>query len=545
MNAALGDPQETWARRWGWLVISAAVLLAYWPLSTFQYALTDGDTLNCWLPWRSFISSCLKDGHFPLWNPHQQFGYPMHADLQGPAWHIESLAIGGTIGHSIYTLQSLYLLYLIIGGLGMMRLVRTLHNDARIGLVIGAAYALGGFFTGHQMHFYTIISAAWLPWLFEAFLRLLKEPGWKNAARVALVQGLLLTGGNHTFTIIGCYILVALFIVQALEHWRAKRWAGVRDLVSWCAAAAIGAMLIAAGVFHAWWEASPELARGGSLAYDAAKVDPVTTRSLISLLFPYATGTDMEHLGTDAPMANLYTGALLLPLAIAALFRRRSKFENVMLVTGIITGIAALGEATPVHRWLWSALPGMDLFRFPAYFRWFTWLAVLVLAAGSLRVWWNGTAKRASIEVPIILTLLVALLVGVLAVADMKPDGEAFSLFERMRAMDLGRRVVLCAAVTVPLLIVSIVLAVRRRLTFPILLVLLLVDMGWNTSLAQWNTAVSDIKPRWLHDRIGSLSEGPVIPETVPTPPIMTMVNVCTTSHTTRRFSSAASRATG
>ena len=50
MNASLTDGQEAWAKRWGWLVIALAVLLAYWPLSSFQYTLTHGDTLNCWAP---------------------------------------------------------------------------------------------------------------------------------------------------------------------------------------------------------------------------------------------------------------------------------------------------------------------------------------------------------------------------------------------------------------------------------------------------------------------------------------------------------------
>ena len=517
MAAPLNGTQVNLARRWGWLVITLAVLLTYWPLSTFQYTLTDGDTLNCWLPWRSFITSCLMDGHFPLWNPHQQFGYPMHADLQGPAWYVESLAIGGTIGHSLYTLQALYLLYLVIGGIGMMRLVRTLHNDSRIGLVIGVAYALGGFFTGHQMHFYTVISAAWLPWLFDAVLRLLHEPGWKNGARLALAQGLLLTGGNHTFTIIASYVLFALFVVHAWRRWKLDRWMGVQPILIWGAMAIVCAALIGVGVLHAWWETGPYLARAGGLAYEAAAVDPVTARSLISLLFPYATSTDAAVLGTDAPMANTYMDVVMLPLALAALLRKRSITENVFLIAGTICAFAALGDLTLVHHWLWSAVPGMDLFRFPAYFRWFTWLAVLVLAAGTLRAYWSGELRRGVLEALLVLALLIACVVGSIALGSLGPDGGSITFFERMRAIDLHRRVVFSAVVVVPLLLLAAVLAWRRRLSFPLLLGIVLLEMGWNTSLAQWNTAVSDIRPEWLQHRLSALSEGPIIPEMVPT----------------------------
>ncbi|MBK9176038.1 MAG: YfhO family protein [Flavobacteriales bacterium] len=507
--------QEAWASRWGWLVIGLAVVITYWPLSTFQYALAHGDALNCWLPWRWFISSCLMDGHFPLWNPHQQFGYPMHADLQGPAWYIESIALGGTIGHGIHALQSLFLLYVIIGGLGMMRLVRTLGSGARIGLVIGAAYALGGFFTGHQMHFYSVISAAWLPWLLDAAIRLFQSPGWRSAARVALFQGLLLTGGNHTFSIIACYLLLALVAVHAWSRWKAEAWTGIWTLLLWCFAAVVGASLIGAGVLHAWWEAALHLARAGGLAYDAAAVNPLTPQSLISLLFPFATGTAMERLGTDPPMANAYMGALMLPLAAAALLRKRTVIENVFLAFGAICAVVAFGGATPVHRWLWSNAPGLDLFRFPAYFRWFTWLAVLVLAAGTMRMHWSGELRRGTLAAVIASTAMIA--IAVASLMNAKPDHDGFTLFERMRAIDLDRRVLIGAAGSLPVVIAALMLAWRRKLSFPWFLALVLLEMGWNTSLAQWNTAVSDIKPRWLHDRISSLSEGPVIPEMVPT----------------------------
>lgn len=515
-SSSFDQRQEAWTSRWGWLIIALAVLLTYWPLSTFQYALAHGDALNCWLPWRWFISSCLMDGHFPLWNPHQQFGYPMHADLQGPAWYIESIALGGTIGHGIRTLQSLFLIYLIIGGMGMMRLVRTIGNGARIGLVIGTAYALGGFFTGHQMHFYSVISAAWLPWLLDAAIHLIRSPGWRPAARVALFQGLLLTGGNHTFSIIACYLLLTLFAIHAWSRLQDKGWKGIRILMQWCSAAVVGASLIGAGVIYAWWEVAPHLARAGGIAYDAAAVNPLTPRSLISLLFPFATGTDMERLGTDPSMANAYMGVLLLPLALAALLRKRTMTENIVLAFGAISAFAALGDSTPVHRWLWSYAPGMDLFRFPAYFSWFTWLTMLVLAAGTVRMHWSGELRRGTLTAMIAATAMIAVAIAVASLMYKEPDRDGFTLFERMRAIDLDRRVLIGTAVSVPVLIAALMLAWRKRLSFPWLLALVLLEMGWNTSLAQWNTAVSDIRPRWLHDRLSTSSEGPVIPEMVP-----------------------------
>ncbi|MEO7080420.1 MAG: hypothetical protein ABIY71_02795, partial [Flavobacteriales bacterium] len=211
---------DGWAARWGWAIIAAAVLLVYWPLSTFTYGLVQGDTLDCWVPWRWFIASAMQDGQFPLWDPYAQSGYPIYTDLQGPAWYPFSIALAGTIGHTVYTLQALFLGYLIVGGIGLMRLVRTLGIDARIGLIIGLSYALSGFFTAHQMHFYAVISAALLPWLITAQIRLIEKPSWRPAVEAAVFQSLLLTGGNHTFTLIGTWLLLALIAVYVVRAWR-------------------------------------------------------------------------------------------------------------------------------------------------------------------------------------------------------------------------------------------------------------------------------------------------------------------------------------
>lgn len=515
----LPDPagHQAWCSRWGWLVIALAVVITYWPLSSFQFAVTHGDTLNCWLPWRWFIASCLQNDQLPLWNPHQQFGYPIHADLQGPTWYVEALALGGTVGHGLYTLQLLFLLYVMIGGWGMMRLIRTLFNDARIALIMGMAYALGGFFTGHQMHFYSIISAAWLPWSFDAAIRLFRKPGWSNAAYFALVQGLLLTGGNHTFTIIASYVLFALFIGHAFPRLRRDGWGGIRSLIFWCFGALVCAMAIGAGVLHAWWEVSPYIARSAGLSLEAASVHPLTFRALVSLLFPFGTGTDASWLGTDAPMANAFMGAITLPFAIAALFRSRSLVENILLVLGCVATIAAFGTATPVYGWLWAHAPGMDLFRFPSYFRWFAWLALLVLAAGSLNAYWSGGLGRRVLAVLVSITAAIALVIGVKALVGLEPQGQGLDLYERMRAMGLHRRLLYSAAVTVPVLIYLSWCAWRGKLGSITLVFGVLLEMGWNTSLAQWNTATSAIRPVWLEDRLSALNAGPVLPLEGPT----------------------------
>ncbi len=503
------------AKRAPVVVIAAAVLLAYWPLSTFGYTLPHGDTLDCWLPWRYFIAACLHDGSLPLWNPLQQMGYPVHADLQGPAWSLEALALAGTIGQGLGVLQALFLAYVVLGGWGMLRLVRTVHGHGAAALLMGLAYALGGFFTGHTMHFYSVISAAWLPWVVEAQIRLMRAPHWRPALAAAVYQAFQLTSGNHTFTILAAYLIAALWtvhVVRALGRDRAK----VRGLVLWEAVSVLAMAVMACGTLWSAAEVIPRMTRGEGLSLDAAASGSFTLRAFISLLTPFATGTDKVVLGTDPTMANGYMGALVLAWAALALFRRRTLVENVLLGAGVVSALAAMGPALPVHRLLWAVLPGMDLFRFPSYFLLATQLAMLVLAGGTLARWPEVMARRATVLSVLGALLAVAGALVARAMVDAHGDGVEATLYDRLRAMGTAQRILLNGAVLLPVLAAAVWWVFRRRTGMAGWGALLLVEMIWSTGLAAFNTSVADLSPGAVQARINAFTPLPIVPPLTP-----------------------------
>ena len=508
---------RTFALRHPWAVTLMAVAVTYWPLSTFGWTLTYGDTLDCWLPWRFFIATCLQDGHFPLWNPLQQMGYPMYADLQGPAWYVEAIALGGTIGHSVLVLQGLFLAYLVIGGLGMRRLVLEVHGHEAAALVIGVAYALGGFFTGHTMHFYSVISAAWLPWLIEAQLRLMRAPCWRPALSAAVFQYFLLSGGNHTFTILVVYLLGALFAVRAVDLWRNGGRALLGRLFALEGVYVLLTVLLACGTLFAAWEVAPYLSRAEGLNYADAAIRPFTYRACLSYLFPFAVGVNAEVLGTDPTMANGYMGMLVGLLGLLAFFRKLFVTEKVLLVFGSLCMLASFGEALPVHKLLWSVLPGLDLFRFPSYFQWGVQLAVLVFAGGTLANW-STIRQGHGVAVKLALAALTVLVGALFVRAWTHMDGSASDpgLYEELKALTTAQRLVLNGAVPMIMLLVALILAYRQRLGLAAIGVLVVVEMTWSTGLALWNTSVADVSPLAVKARVDAQPEGPIVPRMQP-----------------------------
>lgn len=495
-----------------WILL--LVLLAYWPLSTFQFSISAGDTLDCWLPWRFFLAATMQDGALPAWNPYQQMGYPVHADLQGPAWYPEALLIGGTLGHGVYTLSLLFLGYVALGGWGMQRLAVQLGAHELPAFLAGAAYALSGFFTGHAMHFYAVISAAWMPWLFVTVLRMLDGPTISNAMWVAVVLFFLITGGNHTFLIIGAYPLVALGIHALYKAWVAGDKVKVYRTLASSGLALLLTMLLAIGTLHALWEVGPYIDRARGMALADASVNPFTLRAAISLLIPWVATNDATWLGTDVPMANGYFGLLMLPFAIIAIIRARGGREWVLLLTAVLAGAASFGPLLPVHGWLWGFVPGMDLFRFPAYFFFFVPFLLLPLAAKAMpsaieeQRW-----RRTLLALFAILGLSVLLLMLTSDPMGWPAPGASFR--ERMTDADPGVRVIVHGGLMLVLLVAAFI-AVARRWNAMVLNSLLVVELLLAVQFTQWATSLGPEPPAAIAHAIRSQPRTPILPELRP-----------------------------
>ena len=502
------------------IVLLACALIAWWPLATFTYCVVHGDMLDCWLPWRTFIADCLQNGEWPVWNPYQQMGYPVHADLQGPVWYPEALLLGGTIGQSIYVLQALVIAYLLVAGMGMYRLAKQFCGSHTAALAVGVAYMLSGFFTAHVMHQYSFISGAWWPWMFAAFLRLLDKPGWRPALEAAVFQFLLLTGGNHTFTLIGFWLMFALIAVRSFQFLRAGDRRSALRLFLHLLLFASASLIMACGVLHAWWYSAPFIARTGGIEYAMAAENPFTWKATLSFLIPWATTGGPEITGTNITMANAHMGLLMLVLVPLAFLRKRSANENVLLVFGAVCLLASFGDALPVHRWLYSVLPGLDVFRFPSYYTYFTLLCWLLPVARTLvqlnelpprsrRVLWLSIGVAASIMlVAVIRAASIQLGLGFAL------DDAHANLFARMNSTSIAERTLVHGSFQLLLLAgFAAMLWKRKWFSMTRLVALVAVEGVVAVLLCSWQTGISDTSPSIIDRIVEMRPDGFPLPE--------------------------------
>jgi hypothetical protein len=354
------------------------------------------------------------------------------------------------------------------------------------------------------MHQFAIISGAWLPWCLWAVQQLMAQPDWRSAVRLALFATLQLTGGNHGLLILAGYPLLVLVIG---DLWRMRN-DGIltRARLRWGMAAAFITLLLSAGTFHAVVEAAQYVGRLNGLGLEQAEVNPFTCAAIPSVVFPWIATQGSELLGTDPTMSNAYLGGIAGALVLAGLLKvRRYPGMLALTVVAIPMLLASFGSATPVHGWMWSSVPGMDLFRFPGYFLYPVLLALIPLAA----VGYDALEERLPRWLAVCVLVLVAVWafttgpssVSWTALYDLFQSGALNVIRPQegmVRALVIG--IVVVAALTL--------LLARRRWLLPLLALEGLVAVH----ATRWHTALAPMAPATLQARISAYPTGPLVP---------------------------------
>lgn len=502
----------------GLLLIIA--ILGYWQISFLKYTVTH-DMINCWIPWRFYISECLQNHVFPFWNPYQQMGYPIHADLQGPTWYLESLLLGGTIGQSNYVVQLLFVFYVFMAGVGMYFLSLCFHNNKIAAFLTGVCYMLSGFFVAHVQHFYAVIGAAWIPFILLNYYKMHTERDHKRAIYASIFLFFNLTGGNHTFTFILSYLFIcisAYFIFFAIKE---KRKEIVFQLLKLNGLFIVLTAALSTVVFVVFWQVRPYIDRLSGISYKVASQNPLSPQSLLSFLVPYSTVNSMEFYNTDPSMCNIYVGVIILPFVILSIINKKTRLEKTLLIFAVVCLLASFGSYTPVHKLLFSYFPFINLFRFPSYFSLFTVMILLVLGgkqlATTIESFETNRKKLIAITVATICSVLFLLIV-----AFIKNRGNAFyyfekfdSLFDFIKAGDLYQNIILQG--TIQLIVLLALLTVLYKVKahrIKMISVLVVLDLLISVQLNIAYVGFSPASPKELHDYVRTLPEGFPIPST-------------------------------
>ncbi len=392
------------------LVILGVLVCAFWQVALFVNTMK-WDIMDYYLPTRYFMGESLRNGVLPLWCPYMSFGYPFYADPQSGFWYPLNTLIAFTTGYNVYVLQAEFMLHLLIAAWGMYKLLQTLQVPSGAALTAAIVYPLTGFFVAHASHPTLVISMAWMPYVFNWFLKLLDEKKYIWAVKCGVALALCLTGGYVVFFVFACYGLLLMLLYHVYINRNQPGYLVKAVLLS--GAAGMVLLVLCSGFLFSVVQSLPYLKRADALSLETVNVNQLTPRALLSFLLPFATLVKSAAFNTDVTMRNIYGGLLLLPLLVTGLWYGNRRRNILLLVLGIICLAAALGNFLPVRTILYYTLPFMKHFRHAAIFRAVTLFVFILIAADGLKVLYTNTNKNA-LRITVIVLVLQAFVVAAL-----------------------------------------------------------------------------------------------------------------------------------
>ncbi|MBT4728406.1 MAG: YfhO family protein [Bacteroidetes bacterium] len=500
------------------LILIVVAIIAYWPIS-FMNSCLKWDMIDVVLPFRYFAGECWNEGILPLWNPYQQMGYPIYADMQCPSWYPETILVGIFSGYTNYTLHFLFIIYLVIGGWGVYNLAKYFGTNEQASLISGIAFILSGFFVGHAQALFALISAVWIPYILLNYFRFNEEGKIRHVIKASIFMFLLISNGYQTFTIILSYVLLAILFYFLLRELRLMNWRNIGKQIGLNFLFLVFTLLLSSVsiISIIQMQGLTEIADGISL--QSALINPLTPQSLVSLLIPFATVKNPSFFNTDLSMANIYIGLIMLIFSISFLLRKNKIKYWLILLLSLFCLLASFGEYLPIRKFLYDYFPLMNLFRFPSYFSYFTQLAFLIFAGLGLSRFLKSpeTEKKKLfwISMPILIVLLFSIAWSSfqIEIRDFSFIHISKNFHETLGKSTFWEHVLLHSLIQLVFLSLFILLIhANHLLKLRLIMLLIVLEMIVSVQLNIFYTGVSHKKPEALKEHIEQLPQGFPIP---------------------------------
>lgn len=251
----------------GVLVLFLALLLGRLIWASPGYFLED-DIRDAFLPYVAQNFRSLLQGEFPLYNFHQYCGTPHFANGQSAALYlpIYPAALASYLVHgNVQFLTDFFSVgHLIMAGIGMFLLLRTIGSTRESALLAGMGWPLVGFnVIGAASWIFVSVFAAFLPWTLFLGIRLLQRPSFARFTLWSAVRAFYFYLGYVQFFVLGLIFEFPLLLFFALHRgFRLRRF-----LLLFTLSIIACAFLTAPLLFPMWNQTSISAARHQPLDY--------------------------------------------------------------------------------------------------------------------------------------------------------------------------------------------------------------------------------------------------------------------------------------
>ena len=376
------------------LPLLGAILLALLPFREFLGSGVPAgrDLLFYFFPMKAHLVEAVTRGEVPWvdrfrWGGSPLLGAPSAAPFD-PANVLFVLLPLGT------AMKAWILLHLAVALAGFAAFARRLGLERAPAAVAGLVFALGGTTVSLAAFPPTLSALSILPWFAAFVFDLVRAPGRRTTAAVAVAAALILLATSPEFVFFAVCVAVAVFFSARGEGgtWRQK----VRPLALLAASALLAAGLGAISLLPGAATAARSVrSPGGGLGPGAAAMKPLVAPRLPELLVDGAVAD--WTVAASAPrvpdypyLPSLTPGRVAWALVLAGLLRK-GPGRIAAAVLALFGTLLALGDATPVFGLAVGALPPLGWIRYPEKYMilvgfGLAWLAALGLSRLALAI---------------------------------------------------------------------------------------------------------------------------------------------------------------
>jgi len=501
-----------------WLAFFA--ILAYWQIAFMKYGFK-WENIDIILPLRAFVSNCLIQGEFPFWNPYQQGGYPIFADLKS-VFSPEIWLIGSSIGYSVFTFHFLFIIYVFIAGVSSFRLLNAVLNNRRIAAIGSIIYMLSGFIVQHGHDLSKVIAAAWFPFAFHFFLRLFMVPSLKSSILASLFFYLLIASGYIPLSIILAYfVLLILFYFVVKYFMEGQKYKAIKIIFLTGVSAILISLLILPQILSyslmSDWHSSFD-----TLTVEEGSQGAFPVKALLSLILPFAGVKEIHDLSSNIEMRNIYFGIVPFTFFLLAFIIKKPRRAKYAIFAGIFFLIVSFGSKGYLHTFLFTYIPFLNLFPNPGYYNIFTELLFILVAIWSFRHYFNTGQKNRKKLIYITIFLIAILSVFVIWAWNARNEGPFELLqFEKgsswiLQKGDFYEHVIIQGVIQIFFLVLLLLLLAkyrRSRFLKEMLFASIVFEMLFATQIQSYFTVVSNSSAKEMHREIARQSKSFLLPD--------------------------------
>ncbi len=390
---------------WPYLIAIAlfAIMLAlpFAPILTLQFVPGSPDSVTPMALGKALEALQVESGQYPLWQPWTFSGMPtVEAFSYLSGLYLPNVVFGALHIDPMY----IQLLHLVFAGMGGFMLARRLGLGSTAAFLASSAFMLNPYLTAMLAygHGSQLMTAAYMPWILWAALRLAERGKLADAGLLALFVGLQLQRAHvqiawYTWMLVVPLLIFKIFVDKKAGGSKAKTGGLALAALLLGVAVALQVYLPALGYL-------PFSARGGAgdpaEAYAYSTMWSMHPAELLTYLLPGAYGFGGVTYWGFMPFTDFphYAGLVVLGFAVGgAIAARRKPVVLFFIAMTVLSLLLSFGNFfSPVYDLFYNFAPKFRSFRVPSMVLVVVSLCLAMLAGFGLQAWLDKPLKDSS-----------------------------------------------------------------------------------------------------------------------------------------------------